>query len=270
MNVSGSHPPKASRGLLQALLVLVGLLIGAPASAAYNKDFLYTNGWSNFDWYYPSGFEKMKSTLGTAGGTLRIRSSFVWDGVEGTLITGTEHALVAYTQGSQSGKYNSPYQSRRQTLFQYGAGAFVRNDGLSLELWSHPSDSLPDNGAVWTANSALGCGTISTTNNCSIPLISLSQALSNPPASYITPKGSFSLIKGRTYWVRVTLTGQGNGWVTLKGELFVDSTQSYNLMQVAQISFIRDQYLPLSSLLMGTVGRTPGTNNISYFAYDYF
>jgi hypothetical protein len=250
---------------VQGLMLLLGLLLGGSTWAASYSGRLYTDGWGGFDWYFPSGFSKSKSTLGYSGGTLLLQSRFIWNG--SGLITGGEHALVAYTQGSQTDKLNSPLQSPRQTLFRYGAGAFVSDVGLALELWSVPGGTQPDTSIAWEQVNQCGWMIAKKTSaNLCIPLITLAHALSNPPDSYITSNPGFTLSKGRIYWVRITLTGEGNGWVRLKGELFDGST----LVQMGQIGFVRDQYMPLSEQLKGSIGRTPGQELIMIDAFDTF
>jgi hypothetical protein len=105
-------------------------------------------------------------------------------------------------------------------------------------------------------------------NHC-LQVITLSQAQSTLLDEFITVNPSFALVKGRAYWVRVTLTGEGSDWVRLRGELFDNST----LVQVAQVRFRLDDYLPLTEQLKGVIGRAPGpdlSELITYNAFDYF
>lgn len=226
----------------------------AATSRASHGGYLYRNGWGGFDWYSPPSFSQSKSTLWR--GTMRLQSRFIWQG-SGTIQT-SEHAGVAYTQrATQYDKRNSPSQpGAQQYLYNFGAGAFVGRNGLALELWEVPRN----NTIAWDQYSR--CGTF--VQRSGSPNLCIS---SSPSASsHITSRPNFSLVKGRTYWVRVTLSGQGNGWVTLFAELFEGSQR----VQTGRIGFRRDQVFPYSESLQGTIFRTPGSTNVRIDAFNYF
>lgn len=214
-----------------------------------------------YDWSYPTTYSRDKSVIDN-GGTVYLQSYFVWDGHNGDVITTDEHGIVAFTSGAQSGTSSAfPPQS---PLFEKGAGAFVRYDGLSLELWNV---NTAEKGWRISAGARRGTPIFPGQYLLDAPGLPSNKSL----RSYIedTPPG-FQLKKGTGYWVRVTLSPSinGTGWAYLKGELFEGTT----LKQQAAMDIVMATWLP-ESTLKATIGRGSAMGNddvLNFWSFDHF
>lgn len=198
---------------------------------------------SGYDWVYE--WVKPSSEVNK-----KIQSRFIWT----VTPVNKEHAIVAYTQGEQDNTVNAPCHTIRSKIFSHGMGAYVmQGEGLGLEMWGPAGNAL-----WWTqVNPTMG--------GVTLPVITLAQALSNPPNAYIT-SGPTSFSANTAYWVRVDLTNQTNGYTDIVAELFVNTT----LVQKAKISVITSSWTNGSSNMNGTVARAFGSNTIQSDAFSYF
>lgn len=249
----------------------------------YNAPYLGSDGCCYFDWYRPPNLSQQKSILEN-GGVIKLQSRYQWTGSGSVPYVADktgEHAILAFTQGITNGVLpcpqkgtteallNSPRHPIRQAIHQYGVGATVSPKGLSIELWNGDGTAL-----VWNLGS----------NRCAIHIptgASAGMCLSadKNSDSYLTNNSGFSIQKGAYYWLRLTLTGNPGGmndWARLHAELLTQTESDINIIQEGQIGFLINQYLPYSTPIEATIGRTgaeyPETNyipdNILFWAFD--
>lgn len=253
-------------------IALIFTAILASTAAAQNNSTgqqVFQNGALEYK-YFPT-LNKQKSDI-TGGGSIRLQARFIWEhSIPGTpsTVNGNEHAIVAFTQGAQTGQYSG--------LWTHGVGAFVDHNGLNMELWFKGTDPITGvdgpKAYHWHQNN----------NRCQIPVnydpsyfLPSPICLSANPAdgSFVQSAPGFSLQKGVYYWVRVTLTHVNNTEYTyLTAELFQEGAP-VNPIQTAQIGFQQAQFLPYSEALKASFARTdngPGTAEKIYFwGFDHF
>lgn len=212
----------------------------------YIHDTLYVDSIPfGYDWVYPYTISKTVTPK-------RIQSRFIWNG---SPTDPNEHGIVAFTQGGQANTSNATEHTPSVQLWNYGIGAFLMNgSGIGIEVWNMPSSTA----YWWTQVNPTSAGV-------TLPVISLTEALNNPPASYITSNPNFTITANTIYWLRLTLTDAPNNYVTVKAELFNDTT----IIQMAQMGVIRDSWLPLATV-NETIARANGNANITIDAFDYF
>jgi hypothetical protein len=220
--------------------------------------------------YFPTLYKEKSDVAG--GNSIRLQGRFIWEhSIPGTpsTVNGIEHAIVAFTQGEQSGQYAK--------LWTHGAGAFVDHNGLNMELWfmgTDPTDnSYGPKAYHWHQNN----------NRCQIPVnYAPSYVLPSPiclsanPAdgSFVQSAPGFVLQKGVYYWVRVTLTHVNyTEYTYLTAELFQEGA-SANPIQTAQIGFQQSQFLPFSEALKASFARTTNgvdvPEKIHFWGFDHF
>lgn len=210
----------------------------------YIHDTLYVDSSPvGYDWLYPWTISKTVSIK-------KIQSRFIWNS---SVTDPTEHSIVAFTQGSQPNKLNAAEHTPRAALWNEGIGAFMMQGvGIGIEVWNMPT-------AYWWTQTQPTCAGVT------LPVISLTEALNTPPASYITSNPNFTIAANTIYWLRLTLTDGLGGYVTVKAELYNNTT----LIQMAQMGVIENSWLP-DSVANGTIARAGGTATITIDAFDYF
>lgn len=212
---------------------------------------------SGFDFYYPTALSKPLSAL-QVGTPVKLQARFVWDGPIGQSITTAQHAVVAFTQ---KGAANNWLNSSGQLFWTHGAGAFVSERGLAMELWfrNDPAgNGVQDDAAdayFWDQTNGRCAYIVSVgpTNG-----LCLSQAPNS--GGHLTP-ASFTLKKGVAYWVRISLARQaGNSaWATLSADLIEETSGGPVVVQTGSVGFIAASFFPYTNQsLEASVARTPG------------
>lgn len=254
-----------------AMALIFTAIVASTAAAQTNSTGKQEFQKGTLEYKYFPGLNKEKSDIAD-GKSIRLQARFIWEhSIPGTpsTVTGNEHAIVAFTQGAQTGQYNG--------LWTHGAGAFVDHNGLNMELWFWGEDPITKEYGPkayhWHQNN----------NRCQIPVnyhpsyvLSSPICLSENPAdgSYVQSAPGFVLQKGVYYWVRVQLTHVNNTEYTyLTAELFQEGS-SVIPIQTAQIGFQQAQFLPYSEALKASFARTvsgAGTaEKISFWGFDHF
>lgn len=253
----------------QVITVMLAIVVGActmtaPARADQYSGTLVRNPelW-NFDFLYlPIATRSYQHVIN--GGELVMQSRFVWYGSYGQQITEAQHAIAAFTQYSDPAREKN---TSNQPFFTHGAGAFVGERGLQLELWFRTADNI-QNAVTWNQDDN-GCikdvlGTIGPNVGCLPAVVG--------PDNYLTRAPDFVLRKGYAYWVRVKITqaDPGNSW--LYADLVEDGAQGLRVVQQGRVKFTTAAFFPVQGQnVSATVARTPGTANepfINYIAFD--
>lgn len=229
-----------------------------------------------FDFQYHTAMSHPTEHL-QRGGTLKLQSRFIWGaGPKGRVITTPQHSVVAFTQRGATTNMVNP---RNQMYWTHGAGAFVGELGLQLELWfvtdrnGNGLDDEPLNAYTWSQQN----------NRCASEVLGTLQGqvmcLGSEPNGwgYITPAPDFKLRADIPYWVRVTIAPSSPGWATLFAELYEQDCDanyencSTHRIQHALIGFEIARFFPISWLPMeASNGRTPGSASEPYVKYDTF
>lgn len=247
----------------KVLIAAFTLSMTAVSASGASADGILTvaGGTSGFDFFYPSSFVKAIPAPGMA--PIRIQSRFTWGTPTSPM---SDHAIVAYVQGSNPAYTNSAPYPFKKSLWTYGAGAFVAANGLNIELWFNPTTA--PNGSAYIWNSANPCG--QAVNSAPIS-VCIGNSYSTGGA-YIEPlPANWSFVPGDHYWVKVSLTPTTGDWLNIYAELVHQSSTSTQVVQRAQIGFQKSTFLPLGSTASGTFARAPGSGaHITWFGYDYF
>ena len=230
----------------------------------------------NFDFQYHPTMQSSVEHL-QRGGTLKLQSRFIWgSGPKGRVITTPQHAVVAFTQSGSTVNMVNP---RNQMYWTHGAGAFVGEQGLQLELWfvndrnGNGLNDEPLNAHVWGQQN----------NRCAHEVLGTLQGqvmcLGSEPNGwgYITPAPNFTLRADIPYWVRVTITPSAPGWASLFAELYEqdcdanDENCATRLVQHGLVGFQIAQFFPFSGLpINASNARTPGSASEPYVRYNTF
>ena len=223
-----------------------------------------------FDFYYPAALSKPLSAL-HPGAKVKLQARFIWAGTMNEPVGTEQHAVVAFTQKGDSTYWRN---ASNELLWTHGAGAFVGEKGLSLELWfrndrNQPGlhDDPPD-AHSWDQfhNRCAYRVTVGATNN-------LCLSSSYDPNGYLTPT-SFTLRKGIKYWVRVTLErhAANPAWAMLSADLVEETDTSATIVQSGAVNFLVDSIFPYANQAMeASVLRTPGPvgEDVTHFvAFD--
>jgi len=235
------------------------LLIFSAQSHAQNElaGVLHAEGGTEgVDWVRPSIFTKPIPD----DGEIKLQSRFIWDGDD--TIAENDHAVVAFSQGFNNHWNNSLGE---HGLLQYGVGAHVSHDGLSLELWFNPDNTYHGSAYVWNSKNMCGIGI----GPQAIPYPQLCLSTSSASFAYVTPRPSdWNLEAGRAYWVRVKIKTESiPDWYTIEADL-IDPSYTGWLIQQARLSFRGSDYFPLGSVVDGTLGRAAGNADINFVAFD--
>lgn len=263
-----------AKHLMAALFAVASIAAAvAPAQAQTPMSangVLYTNGTQGYDFVYP-GFPGISpNQLKQAGAKHVFQARFKMTGTGP--VTGDEHQLVGLTQGEVPSFTNSPFQVYKgwgnQKLFTYGVGAFVRNDGLSIEGWT-------GNGtAVYLGNHHGRCMVHVPTEatDCSI-------ALNRPLGDYNLgfwhdhrPGVPFVFNRANAYWVVFDVSNPTGGpTARMHAKLFEEGPNGVSLVQEAGVLFTIDAFLPYNAYTKAVVGRTQdqGAGNIGFDAFNH-
>lgn len=249
--------------VLKKILVGLSLIIAAAAASAASANgwLSATGGTEGFDVYYPYGFTKEIPSPSNAS-PIRLQSRFTWSPTNSM----SDHAVVAYVQGTNTAYANSAPPGFKSFVWTYGAGALVAENGLSLELWFNPTNSASGSAYVWNHNNLCGVPVNASPINVCIGSSYSAQG------AYVEPLPAYwSFVPGDHYWVRITITPTTGDWLNLYAELFHENSVSTVLVQRAQIGFQKSAYLPLSTSAAAAVARAPGSGaNIRWYAFDSF
>lgn len=276
--------------ILKTIILFVSIFYSQMSSANYyfgdgqNAPYLGFDGYCHFDWYRPPNLSKYKSILEN-GGEIKLQSRYQWTGIGSIPYvpqkTG-EHAILAFTQGTiegslacpRKGNYESLLNSSRhpirQALHRYGVGALITPKGLGIEFWNGDGTAYG-----WNQYDNNRCATHVPSGASAGMCLSANKNSD----SYLTNNPGFTIQKGAYYWLRITLRGNPNGavgWTRLHAELLIQTATDAILIQEGQVNFITNQYLPLSTPIEASIGRTgaeyPESNydleNILFWAFD--
>lgn len=243
------------------ILAFAVAMSGASAFAASANGVLQAvGGTGGYDFRYPYGFEKQVPTPGMA--PIQLQSRFTW----GNTSSMSDHAIVAYVQGTNNAYFNSEPPGFKRAVWRYGVGALVASNGLNLELWFNPTNTANGSAHAWSATNPCGVA-------INAPAINLCIGnVFSPTGAYVEPlPANWSFVPGDHYWVRMSLKPQTGDWLNLYAELFHENASGIKLVQRAQIGFQKSAFLPLSSSASGAVARAPGSGaNITWYAFDSF
>jgi len=239
--------------------IIIFLLMFSVHSRAQNQleGVLHTIGDAGgFDWIRPSIFTKQIP----AYGAIKLQSRFIWNKIS----TNSDHAIVAFAQGTNNHWVNS---NGEYGLLQYGVGAYVGSDGLSLELWFNPNNGYYGSAYVWNSENICGIGV----GPDAIPFPQLCLSTSSAAPAYVTPRPSNWFIEvGRAYWVCVKITADSiPGWYIVEADL-IDPSYAGWLVQTARLGFRKNDYFPLGGFVEGTLGLAAlGKVDADFVAFDY-
>ncbi len=242
---------------------LAAFSMGSYAQININGTLYAYGGDGGYDWYRPPMYSKAIP----AGDSIKLQARFIWSSPAGFPVTVSDHAIVAFVQGSNSNWLNADMQpGDRNPIWRYGVGAHVSSFGLSLEFWFNPNENPLGSAYVW--NSAYMCGHGVGPDAIKEPNLCLSS--SNVNSSYITPlPAGWSITDGREYWVRIKISPSGGDWYLLEADL-LDPSFPGMVVQTAKFGFMKSQYFPMSNMVDGVLARAPGSGaNISFAALDY-
>lgn len=217
---------------------------------------------ANFDFNYPSNMAVPYASLGSTT-PIKLQSRLQWYGSTGQEITTEQHAIVALVQSVDN---RDLYNGLNQMLWSHGAGAYVSERGLEMELWFQQNNAA--NAYVWNQDNNRCVSDVQAT----VPANSL--CLSDTPNSsgYLTPAPSFVLKKGIGYWVRVTITPiPSTGWATMLAELIEENSSGAVIVQTGFIAFQMATFFPSTTAdIKSAVARTPGSVDEPYVFYAAF
>jgi hypothetical protein len=226
---------------------------------------------SGFDFYYPTALSKPLNAL-QVGSPVKLQARFVWDGPAGQAVTTAQHALVAFTQ---KGAANNWVNASGQLLWTHGAGAFVSERGLAMELWfrndpgGNGVQDDPGDSYFWDQTNGR-CAYIVSVG----PTNGLCLASTPSPGGHITP-ASFTLKKGVAYWVRVSLEREASNpaWAVMRANLVEETSGGAVVVQTGSVGFMVASFFPYSGQAMeASIARTPGPAGeaITHFvAFDH-
>lgn len=214
-----------------------------------------------FDWNYPAALAKPKANL--ASETLKLQSRFTWYGSINQVITTEQHAIVAFTQTAST---STLVNNAGQSIWSNGAGAYVGERGLELELWF--TQNGQNNAIVWSQDN----------NRCAqdvlgtLPGNTMCISASYNAAGYITSAPDFTLKRGVNYWVRIQISPTTTSNSVLHADLVEETISGAVVVQSGSVGFQNAMIFPLASDLVATVARTPGSvaePYVNYVVFDY-
>lgn len=251
--------------MLKTLFTFVlSMLIACSPALAQNHDSgtLYrVESAAYFDWNYPAALAKPKANL--ASETLKLQSRFTWYGSTNQIITTEQHAIVAFTQTAST---STLVNNAGQSIWSHGAGAYVGERGLELELWF--AQGTQHNAIVWSqdynrcAQDVLG----------TLPGNTMCLSANYNAVGYITSAPDFTLKRGVNYWVRIQISPTTAGNSALHAELIEETLAGAVVVQSGSVGFQNAMIFPLSADLSATVARTPGSvaePYVNYVVFDY-
>lgn len=207
--------------------------------------------------YYDWNYLQAKSQPYTAlSGTFSMSARFTWDGVPGQSVTNPQHAVVAYTQRQVATGY---FNLAGEESFTHGAGAFVGERGLEMELWFRQNNA--GNAYVWNQDNNRCARDVQGT----LPPGSMCLASNYNAGGYITSAPGFQLTKGVQYTLKVKLSQSSPGWTKLEAELYKPAAFGQQLVQSGMMGFPSASFFPVvNQHLTAAVARTPGEPLIQY------
>jgi hypothetical protein len=234
------------------LIAVVALLVACDGGSLYNVPSL-----NNFDFKYMSEFAQPYSALDN-GKPLILHSRFIWTGEHGEIMPEEQHAVLAFTQQAASGWKNN----YGETLWSHGAGAFVGEQGLEMELWFREDkngNGFEDDAAnayVWNQREGRCARDVAGELKDGVRCL---DDKSNPDG-FITSAPDFVLRKGVPYILRIELQPGNNGRMSLTAELYTSSPMGgFDLVQRGLVWFNRADHFPVPQQnLSASVARTPG------------
>lgn len=223
--------------------------------AACGGGDLYSDGSIYHDFnYIPS--KSQPYTALTNAQPFSSAVTYKWGGTAGQVVTPAQHAVLAYTQSA----FNTGYlNAAGQSLFTHGAGAYVGDRGLALELWFQQNGA--GNGIYWTQDNGRCARDVQAT----IPPGVMCLPSYPNSAGFITDAPTFSLLKGANYTLQVSISPTSPGWSRLDANLYQAGFFGPTLVQSGAVGFQNSAFFPVSlQPLQMTVARTPGEPVISY------
>lgn len=223
--------------------------------AACGGGGLYSDGSPYHDFNYIAPKSQPYAML-TNAQPFSMSVTYTWGGTAGQTVTPAQHAVLAYTQSA----FNTGYlNTMGQSLFTHGAGAYVGERGLAMELWFQQNGS--GNGILWTQDNGRCAQDVQGT----IPPGSMCLASSSNPNGFITPAPTFVLKKGVAYTLQVSISPTSPGWSRLDAKLYTPGQFGPTLVQSGAVGFQNAQFFPVvGQTLQATVARTPGEPVITY------
>jgi len=208
--------------------------------------------------YYDFSYQPAKSLPYSAlSSPISLSVQFIWQGTAGTPITTPQHALAAFTQMTVPTGYYNPAGDQ---IWTHGAGAFVGEMGLEMELWIRQNGAA--NSIVWGQHNGRCARDVQGT----LPPNTMCLSATSSPAGFITPSPSFALKRGVTYTLKVKISPTSAGWSKLEAELYQPSVFfGLTLIQSGSVGFENATFFPLvGQMLNAVVARTPGEPAIQY------
>lgn len=256
-----ARSPSSAR-IPHAAVVLAAVLSACGGGSLDNEP---TSTYVDFE--YQAQFTQPYAAL---EGPVALRSRFVWDGPSGQEITAPQHTVLAFTQSGDPGNTRN---EKGQVFWTHGAGAFVGQRGLSLEMWFRDDPGMdgyqndPPNAIAWSQDFGR-CGrdvrgTIAGNAMCLDVMESL--------GGYITAAPNFVLRKGVAYFLTVRLEPAEQGMLRLKAELYEESGELARPVQKAMALIPQSRAFPLQGQpLQASVARTPGSPSEPTVQYVMF
>lgn len=209
-----------------------------------------------FDFEYQPVFSQPYTAL---QGPVELRSRFLWDGPPGQEIMASQHAVLAFTQAGDPGNIRN---EKAQVFWTHGAGVFVGQRGLSLEVWFRDDPGLdgfqndPPNAIAWSQDHGRCGRDVRGTIVGDVMCLDATESL----GGYITPAPNFVLRKGVAYFLRVRLEPAERGMLRLTGDLYEESGDLAVRVQKAMAVIPQSRAFPLQGQpLQASAARTPGS-----------
>lgn len=244
--------------------IVAVLLVACGGGTLYNVPSLH-----NYDFKYLSDFSLPYYNLFDNTQRRVLYTKFEWSGERGEVIDDPQHALVAYTQRISPNMENA----YGEVLWTHGAGAFVGEQGLEMELWfrrDKDGNGYEDDDSdayVWSQNYGRCvrdvAGTITEDIRC----------LDDKPNKdgFLTPAPNFQLRKGVPYVLRIELRTEGNDTTVLEAALFSVTSMGLEVVQQGLVKFPTKDHFPIEGqTLEASVARTPGVPGESVIDYTMF
>lgn len=249
--------------LLALLLLALLSACGGGGSLSGEPDL------NNADFEYREEFSRAYDAIGN-GDALTLKARFIWDGPRGETITSPQHVVLAFTQVAAS---ETPKNHEGEHLWTHGAGAFLGERGLSMELWFRDDtagngfDDDPANALVWGQD----YGRCARDVRATLPSEMYCLAGDESPTGYITSAPDFRLQKGIAYVLHIRITPGPNGWLGLYAELYQESGDTFVLVQRGFVGFPPAKFFPVPRQpLQASVARTPGSEGEPTIQYMIF
>lgn len=243
--------------------ILQTVLVFTPALAQnHDSGTLYrVQSAAYFDCNYPPALAKPKANLSSE--TFKLQSRFTWYGTTGQTIATEQHAIAAFTQTVNT---SALVNTTGQSIWSHGAGAYIGERGLELELWF--TQNGQNNAIVWSQDN----------NRCAqdvmgtLPENTMCLSASPNSTGYITAAPNFTLKRGVNYWVRIEIAPATSGNSVLHADLVEETISGAVVVQSASVGFQNAMIFPSNVDIAATVARTPGSvaePSITYVVFDY-